>query len=158
MRETIGLAICGLVLAGATPARSTEATVEERTPVATAEEELRSLEQEWVDAEVRGHAVALRRILDEKFIATVGAGPPLGREAFIQAVVSGASAEVTHTLSDSSLVVDHDTAIVVGTDTVRGGASGGRFVHTYRYTATYVRREGRWIALGEHLVRAPDEP
>jgi len=147
MKPAIGWALCGMLLVATASARAAEPT---------AEDELHALEQEWVDAEIRRDADTLRRILDERFVATFGSGPPLDREAFIRAVVSGTSTDVTQTLSDATVVVDRDTAVVVGTDTVRGIAKGAPFLHVYRYTATYVRRDGRWVALAEHLVRAPE--
>lgn len=144
-----------LSLAFLTPSTaSAEST--QRSAEPTVADELHALEQAWVDAEVRRDAEALRQILDEKFVATFGSGRPLDREAFIRAVVSGTSTDVSQTLGDATVVVDRETAVVVGTDTVRGVANGTPYLHVYRYTATYVRRDGRWVALAEHLVRAPE--
>jgi ketosteroid isomerase-like protein len=53
------------------------------------------------------------------------------------------------------VIVDRDTAVVVGTDTVRGTEKGAPYVVVYRYTVTYVHRQGRWRALAEHLVEVP---
>jgi hypothetical protein len=143
-----GSAVLGVVSAAAP-------TAAERTTSA-ADEELRSLEQQWVDAEIRRDPVALRRILDSKFIATFGANPPLDRDAFIHSIVSGKASHVSQTLSDSTVVIDHDTGIVAGVDTVSGEANGAPYSHVYRYTATYVRRGGHWVALAEHMVRVPE--
>lgn len=156
MWRTIGLALCSLWLVGAASARGGAPAAEKQAAAPTTENQVRSLEQEWVNAEIRHDAVALRRILDEKFIATVGAGRPLDREAFIQAIVSSTATDVSQTLSEATVVADHDTAVVAGTDTVRGVAKGAPFTHAYRYTATYIRRGGRWIALTEHMVRMPE--
>jgi ketosteroid isomerase-like protein len=142
--RTIGLVLSS-ALAGATSAGAAP----------TAEEQVRALEQKWVDAEIHRDAAALRRILDEKFIATFEAGAPLDRDAFIRAIVSGKSTDVTQALSDSIVRVDGDTAVVAGIDTVRGKAKEVPYVHAYRYTATYIRRGGRWVALAEHMVRVP---
>jgi ketosteroid isomerase-like protein len=149
MGRTTALGLCSLALAGAVSLAAAPPTQEQ----ATAEAQVRALEREWVNAEIHKDAAALRRILDEKFVATVGAGRPFNREAFIRAVVSGTDTDVTQTLSDAAVVVDRDTAVVIGTDTVRGVAKGTPYSHAYRYTATYVRRNGRWVALAEHMVR-----
>jgi len=156
MARSIGLGLCSLALVGAAFAHAAAPTAQEQAAAPSAEEQIRSLEQEWVDAEIHRDAVALRRILDEKFIATLGAGSPLDREAFIHAVVSSTASDVSQTLSDPTIVVDGDTAVVVGTDTLRGVANGVPYTHSYRYTATYIRRGDRWIALAEHLVRVPE--
>jgi len=156
MTKTIRLGLCSLALVGAAFAHAAALTTEEQAAAPSTEEQIRSLEQEWVNAEIHRDAVTLRRILDEKFIATIGAGSPLDRETFIHAIVSSTATDVSQTLSDSTIVTDRDTAVVAGIDTVRGVANEAPYSHTYRYTATYIRREGRWIALAEHLVRMPD--
>jgi hypothetical protein len=157
MTRTLTLALGSLALIGAAAAHRAAPAAEKPTAARPAiEQELRSLEQAWVNAEVPRDAVALRRILSEKFIATLGAGPPVDREAFIAAIVSGTDTDVSQTLSDSTILTDRDTAVIVGTDTVRGAARGVRYARAYRYTATYIKRGGRWVALAEHLVRMPE--
>jgi len=156
MTRTIRLGLCSLALVGAAFAQAAGLTTDEQAAAASTEEQIRSLEQEWVNAEIRRDAVTLRRVLDEKFSATIGAGSPLNREAFIHAIVSDTATDVSQTLSDSTIVTDGDTAVVAGIDTLHGVAHGARYTHTYRYTATYIRRGGRWIALAEHLVRMPE--
>jgi hypothetical protein len=53
------------------------------------------------------------------------------------------------------VILDRDTAVVVGTDTVRGTEQGATYAVVYRFTVTYVHRQGRWLALAEHLVEVP---
>lgn len=156
MNRMIGLALGGLALVGAASIIPCVPMAAEHAAEPGAEQQLRALEQEWVNAEIRRDAVALRRILDEKFIATFGFGAPLERDAFIHAIVSGSATGVRQTLSDSTIVTDGDTGVVAGIDTLHGVAHGEPYTHAYRYTATYVRRGGRWVALAEHLVRMPD--
>jgi hypothetical protein len=51
---------------------------------------VRKLEHEWVDAEARHDAVALLSILNDRFVATFGAGKPLDKNPFIKEVTDGA--------------------------------------------------------------------
>ena len=51
--------------------------------------------------------------------------------------------------------MDRDTAVVVGTDTARGTDKGEAYRIVYRYTVTYIWRNGRWHALAEQIVRVP---
>jgi hypothetical protein len=44
----------------------------------------------------------------------------------------------------------------VGTDTVHGTEKGEAYSVTYRCTVTYLYRDGRWIALAEHLMKVPE--
>jgi hypothetical protein len=58
-------------------------------------------------------------------------------------------------LTDETVVIDGDTAVVFGTDTVHGTENGAVYTQTLRYTVTSIRRHGRWLALAEPLVKAP---
>jgi ketosteroid isomerase-like protein len=120
---------------------------------ADAKHQILDLEQRWVTAEQNHDAATLRRILDGKFVATFGGEKPLDKEAFIKAIVRGdRDPTESQTLTDRKVILDGDTAVVVGTDAVRGTRSGKPYTAVYRYTVTYVRRNGRWIALAEHLA------
>ena len=114
------------------------------------------LGKEWVAAEVKRDAVTLDRILDDKFLASFGTKKPYNKAAFIKAITDDeVDPTESQTLTDESVIVDRDTAVVVGTDTVRGTEKGTPYTMVYRYTVTYVHRHGRWLALAEHLVEVP---
>ena len=118
-----------------------------------AKQQVQELEQEWVAAEHNHDAAELRRILDDKFVASVGAEKPYEKEAFIKEIVSGdVDPTESQTLTDRTVIIDHDIAVVVGTDTQRGTRKGAPYTAVYRYTVTYIRRNGSWVALAEHLV------
>jgi len=90
-------------------------------PPAAAKQQVLDLEQEWVAAEQKHDAATLRRILDDKFLASFGAQKPYDKEAFIKGTVSGdIDPTESQTLTDRTVIVDGDTAVVVGTDTERG--------------------------------------
>ncbi len=129
------------------------------TPQAEAESKRQVLDvnQRWADAETKHDAATVRRILDDKFIATFGTNPPHGKEAFVNTLM-GSDIDPTErqTLTDETVVVDGDTAVLVGTDTLRGTKNGAAYTITGRYTVTYIRRHGQWLALAEHLVAAPN--
>jgi len=121
-----------------------------------AKQQVLDLEQEWVAAEHKHDATTLRRILDDKFVASFGAEKPYDKETFIKGIVSGdVDPTESQTLTDRTVIIDHDTAVVVGTDTERGTRKGIAYMEVARYTATYIHRDGKWVALAEHLVEAP---
>jgi ketosteroid isomerase-like protein len=122
-----------------------------------ARDELLRLERDWTTAENKHDEATLRRILDEKFVATFGTKtPPYDKEGFIKAQLAGdVDPTVSDTLSDQIVIVDGDTAVVVGTDTERSTKKGEARTAVARYTATYVRRNGRWLALAEHMALVP---
>ncbi|HYL84974.1 MAG TPA: nuclear transport factor 2 family protein [Candidatus Angelobacter sp.] len=124
--------------------------------LSAAKQQVLDLEKEWVAAEVKRDASTLRRILDDKFVASFGARKPYDKEAFIKQIVSGdADPTESQTLTDETVTIDHDTAVVVGTDTERGTDKGAAYTAVARYTVTYIRRHGQWLALAEHLVEVP---
>jgi hypothetical protein len=107
---------------------------------------------------VKHDATMLRRILDDKFVASFGVKEPYDKEAFIKLIITGdVDPTESQTLTDETVVIDQDTAVVVGTDTVRGTEKGEAYTVVYRYTVTYIRRQGQWVALAEHLVKVPEK-
>ncbi|HEV2174768.1 MAG TPA: nuclear transport factor 2 family protein [Nitrospira sp.] len=134
---------------------STEPKRSERSP-ADAKQQVLDLENEWVAAEIKHDTAALRRILDGKFVATFGAGRPHDKEGFIKGIVSGdVDPTESQTLTDQTVIIDEDTAVSIGTDTLHGTRKGAAYTEVARYTVTYVRRHEQWVALAEHLVEVP---
>lgn len=122
----------------------------------SAKQQVLDLGKEWAAAEDKRDTSTLRRILDEKFVASFGAKKPYDKEAFIKQIVSGdVDPTESQTLTDETVTIDHDTAVVVGTDTVHGTEKGAAYKADFRYTVTYIRRHGQWVALAEHLVEVP---
>ncbi len=120
-------------------------------PQANAEAEVRALEQRWVDAELRRDAAAVAELLDDQFLVVFGAGKPLDKAQFVKAVPSFTS--TSQVLSDQVVRVAGDTAIIIGRDTAEGTHhDGSHYMDIARYTATYIKRQGRWRALAEHMV------
>lgn len=108
---------------------------------------------EWIAAENRHDAAALSRILDDQFISTFAANNPIDKEAFIKGITSGTvDPTQSQSLADTKAVVDGDTAVITGTDTFHSAAKSGP---AFRYTITYIYRDGHWRALAEHIVTIP---
>jgi hypothetical protein len=123
---------------------------------ADAKQQVLDLGKRWVAAECKNDGATIRRILDDKFIASFDAGKPYDKEAFIKHIVAGdVDPTATQTLTDETVLIDQDTAVVIGTDTSRGAEDGKAYTVVYRYTVTYIRRRGHWLALAEHLVTVP---
>ena len=98
------------------------------TPLAAdPKQEVLDLGQQWVAAENKHDATTLGRILDDKFVASFGTGKPYAKEAFIKLILSDdVDPTESQTLTDETVLIDGDTAVVVGTDTDRGtGDFGG---------------------------------
>jgi hypothetical protein len=119
-------------------------------------QEVLNLEKEWAVAEDTHDETALRRILDERFVGTFNSGKTYDKEAFIKAILA-AHVDPTspQSLSYEAVIIDGDTAVVVGTDTRHGTKDGAPYTAVAKYTVTYLRRNGRWVALAEQLANLP---
>lgn len=154
-QQIAGLAL-GCCVAAASVAA--ESTGPQTAPSTDARGQLLDLEKEWTAAEDRRDAGALRRILDDRFVATFGAAKTYDKEAFIKLFAGEVDPSASQTLTYNAVIIDGDTAVLVGTDTARGTRDGTVHTAVYRYTATYIRRHGRWLALAEHIVKVPEAP
>ena len=128
----------------------------QRPPAGDAEQQLRQLELDWTAAEINRDADALGRMLDEHFVSTFGAGKPVGKQEYMLSVI-GADADpiVSEDLSDQTIVVAGDSAAVAELDTVHALRGGKPYTEVLRITTSYAKRDGRWVALAEHVVSVP---
>jgi len=96
---------------------------------AEAQQQVLRVDRAWADAEIRRDADALRRILDDGFIAVYGSGRVVDKETFIKNVIGdGSDRIVSQDLGDITVRVQGDTAVVVETDTARGADNGQPYV------------------------------
>ena len=132
-------------------AYSAAAQAQDQSP--DARQQVMAATRAWIAAENKHDAAALGRILDDKFISTSGAGGPVDKATFIKKITAGAvDPTQSQSLTDESVVIERDTAVTVGTDTFH---TASKPPLSLRYTITYVHRQGRWLALGEHVVVIP---
>jgi ketosteroid isomerase-like protein len=146
-RNILGAAMAVSLVAGAAQAQSAHSP---------AEQQVSQLLRDWVTAENEHDAAALDRILDDQFISTYAAGKPTRKAAFIASLTKGKpDPRQTQSIEDETIVVDGDTAILVGTDTFHRTDHAEPDGLALRYTITCVRKNGRWVALAEHIVKMP---
>lgn len=124
------------------------------TSGADEEQQLFKLEREWIAAEIKLDPAALRRILDDRFIATFGATKSVDKEGFVKVVLGdGGDTTLSQDLSEETVRVVDDTAVIFETDTVRGIDHGKPYTLVLRISTTYIKRHGHWLALAEHIAK-----
>ena len=97
-------------------------------------------------AEVNRDEATLRRIVDDRFQFNTRRGMTTGKEELIKDVMD--MAMVGQTISERSILIEGDIALVFGTTELRFAVTGEEeSVSTLRYTSTYVNREGQWRML-----------
>ena len=132
-----------------------EPTGSQAASATDARQQLLDLEKEWAAAESKRDATVLRRILDDRFVATLGV-KTYEKEAFIALFAGDVDPTASQTFSYEAVIIDGDTAVLVATETAQGTKEGAAYTAVYKYTATYIRhRDGHWAALAEHIVKVP---
>ena len=154
MRILITTLLVGTALAGA-PSTTTASN-----PVANADPETAALLQAEADACKAfedGNADALRQALTADFTLVDSRGNVTNLEQNL-AEVAAREPYYDEFRNDSQRVrmQGQDTALIVGVTHVRGKAGGEAFAADFRYTDTWIRRDGRWLLAASHASRLPD--
>ena len=109
-----------------------------------AEQELRKLEREWLDADVAG----IERIEADDFTITYGDGSVRDKAQYVEMAKRGTKdPNVSQWTEDSKVRIYGDTAIITG----RYLYKNREMVSESRYTDTYIKRNGRWQVVASHL-------
>ena len=148
MRTAIALSL--LLVLSATPARAQGAA---RADDPTARTLLR-LEDLWESALVRRDGATFQRMLAKGFVYTENDAVQ-GRDEVIRGVTAG-SDTVTEAHNEGMQVHRFgSTAVVTGWLIVRGRGADGPFDRRYRFTDTWVHRNGLWQIVAAHDYIAP---
>jgi ketosteroid isomerase-like protein len=109
-------------------------------------------EDEWIAAEIQRDEATLRRVIDDRFVFNANNGKLSDKATLIRNVLGWKM--TGQTISERTVLVDGDTAVIFGTTELRFASDGKEDSKSLlRYTATYVRREGRWRALALQMTR-----
>ena len=112
-----------------------------------------ALEEESTRALVRRDGRVLDRLRAPDFVYTEN-DQVMTKDELIRAVVSGPDTVELAGMEDMRAYVYGNTAVVTGWLAMRGRGPSGRFDRRFRYTDTWLYRDGRWrvIAAQEYLV------
>ena len=146
---SVVMLLCWSVESGAQSARARDADPRQVTATARA---LMALEDGWARGVVRRDTAMFRRLLDPRFVYTEDA-VVMGKDELIRAIRDGD--RVTSASNSDMLVHEHGgTAVVTGILRMQGTATDGPFDRRYRFTDTWLRRNGSWrmIAAQDYLI------
>jgi hypothetical protein len=120
-------------------------------PALTDEQQVIATESEWVQAEVHRDAAMLDRVLDDRFLVNSSTGK-LSDKPTVIADVLGWKMN-SQTITDRTVLIDGDTAIVFGTANFTFAVDGqDDEVSAGRHTTTYIKRDGHWRALALQMT------
>jgi ketosteroid isomerase-like protein len=140
------------LLAAEPRAQSTPTRVPAGSRTSATARALIALENGWARGVVRRDTAMFRRLLDPRFVYTEDA-VVMGKDDLIEAIRDG---DRVDSASNSDMTVhDHGgTAVVTGILRMTGRGRDGPFDRRYRFTDTWLRRDGAWrmIAAQDHLM------
>lgn len=123
-----------------------------------AEQEVRKLEREWLDAYERHDAAAMDRIVADDFKLTQSSGAAQTKAdilAALKATRDSGRPEPKFSTEDVQSRVEGDTVILTGRFIQRMERDGQTRTMEARYTDTYTKRQGRWQVVASQLTRIP---
>jgi ketosteroid isomerase-like protein len=108
------------------------------------ENQIKKLEQDWAQATVKSGAAAVDQYEADDIIDTDPNGRVTDKAQDKTDLSSGDLKFQSIELSDLKVRVYGDTAVAAGTNTLNGTYKGQDISGKYRYTDTWVKRNGKW--------------
>ncbi len=126
---------------------------------ATTLRELLDVENEWTEANNRADREALERILADEFLGTDPAGTVTNKQEYISTIQPNNSMR-SWDFDDLNLTQSGTNSVLTGILIVNGQQGNQRFTQRYRFTDTFIRRDGRWQAISSQVMemRPPAAP
>jgi hypothetical protein len=107
--------------------------------------QLYDLEYAWCAADLKADKTAMDRILAPEFVVTNTDGTKQNKQQYLAAMKPDQYFR-TCSYSDFSLGQSANYAVIIGYNTVKGRDANGAFTEKYKFTDTFVWRDGRWQA------------
>lgn len=126
------------------------AAAQQRPEGASAEKEIRALEERWDAANLKGDAAALDSIFADTFILTGEDGKVRTKVEVIGELKSGNIRYQAAKTEELKIVLYGDAAVVSGRWRGKYGFQGRTVDLLERFTNFYVRRGGRWQCVASH--------
>jgi Domain of unknown function (DUF4440) len=139
-----GWLVAGLVFA------TTTAFARDRANDAT---EIRRVEKTLCEAFEKGEAKTLRQYLDPQFTQGTSRGEIEDFKQTVSEVEKRDPAYDEFRNHDQTVRVYDTAAIVIGITTVKGKSEGKEFAADFKYTDTYIYRDGHWWLAASHATR-----
>jgi hypothetical protein len=120
------------------------------TTAQSVEQQLKKLEIEWADAEVKKDVAVLDRLLADDFTLTTTFGKVVTKAQAVADVKSGEDATSSYAYSDVKVRVYGDTAVVTYVEKSKETYKGRDNSGTSRWTDTWVKRGSSWQCVASH--------
>lgn len=138
------------------PVVSPPVSQQKENPLSQAEQEVRKLEREWLDAYEKRDSEAMGRIVADDFKLTFSDGSVQTKADILAQLKTGReSGRPSSKLSteDVQSRVEGETVILTGRFIQQMERDGQTRTMQFRYTDTYAKRQGRWQVVSSQLTR-----
>jgi len=102
------------------------------------------IERDWARAIIASDAEKIREILAPEVVLTTPEGTVLNREEDLAELVRGEFKAEVFDPRDMNVNLYGNCAVVTGLTRVKGTYKGQRFQDQFRWTDTFVKRNGKW--------------
>jgi ketosteroid isomerase-like protein len=116
------------------------------------EDQIKKLEQDWAQATVKDGAAAVDQFEADDIFST-DPGGRLTDKAQDKKDLSGDVKFESMDLADMTVHVYGNTAVVNGTNTLKGTYKGQDISGKYRFTDTWVKRNGKWQVVASQATK-----
>jgi ketosteroid isomerase-like protein len=117
------------------------------------EDQIRKLEQVWAQAVVKEGAVSVDRYEADDIITTDPTGRVTGKAEDKTDLSSGDYKIQSEELSDLKVQVYGNTAVAAATNTMKGTCKDQDLSGKYRFTDTWVKRNGKWQVVASQYTK-----
>jgi hypothetical protein len=146
--------IARALVVGFTLFSASAANAQARPSTASIRKAVFALEEEWTRALVKVETAAFNRITVPGFVYTQD-NVMMNQRELLHAIVTGD--KVDWSANEGMLLHDHfPAAIVTGVLITKGRNKNGSYTNRYRFTDTWLYRDGKWraIAAQDYLIPA----
>ena len=116
-------------------------------------DQIKKLEQDWAQAVLKEGAAAVDRYEADDIISTDPSGRVTDKAQDKKDLSSGDLKLQSMELSDLKARVYGNTAVATGANTVKGAFKGQDIGGKYRFTDTWVKRNGKWQAVASQATK-----
>jgi ketosteroid isomerase-like protein len=120
---------------------------------ASDEQEIKNLEQGWVQSVLKDGAASVDRYEADDIVTTDPSGRVTDKAQDKSDLASGDLKFQSMEISDLTVHVYGNTAVATGTNRVKGTYKGQDLSGTYRYSDTWVKRNGKWQAVASQSTK-----
>ena len=131
------------------------ATALNATPEGDVAQMLVKLENDWAKAALAQDTAALDKMLTADYIETDADGNLVTKPEMLAGLKSGASKYEIFKVEDMKVYVHGDAAVVIGRGILKGTENGRPIDESDRFTDTWVKHDGRWMAAATQVTRIP---